>query len=120
MSDLYTDPDTVLEKAKTEDVVIDFVGRVGARPYMKYTPYENNRGTKVNMWSCISYTFKRMPHRTLLSHPTIVDPAECDDYNVRMFTDEWVWNQVRKSRGVELIPIEDSPFGSDFMEWYDD
>lgn len=120
MPELYTDPDTVVERAKANDLVLDFVGRVGARPYIRYTPYENNRGVKVNMWSCISYTFKRMPERTILSYPRIIEPDECGDYNVRMFTDEWVKGMVQNSRGVELHPAEETPFSGSMMEWYDE
>lgn len=114
--------DAVIERAIEDDLAIVFAGRVGGTPYMKRTPYWNHRGTLVDMWSCISFTFRKMPQRTLLSHPSIIEPNRepyKDDYNVRNFTTEWVWNEVRKSRFVFLQPVHESPFRSGMLRWAD-
>lgn len=119
--ELYTDPDEVIRLAKEDDMVIDFCGRWGARPYMKFTPYRNNRGVKIHMWSCISYMFKAMPGRALLGRPKFVWPDEIEGYEVASFTDEWVWSRVFRSRGVVLIPVEESPFaGGVIGGWLDE
>jgi hypothetical protein len=107
-------------KASNGEQVIK-MNRVGATPYMRFTPYENARGVTVNMWSCISIVPKAMPERTLLFHPRIVDPSEYDDYNVRMFTTEWVKHEVYKMHPskVELLPADETPFAGNMMQWVD-
>lgn len=110
----------IVEKAKASngDKVIR-LRRIGACPFLRFTPYENNRGVRVHMWSCISITFKAMPERTLLSYPRIIEPDELDDYNVRMFTTEWVEHQIQRTREneAELVPVEETPFGGNMMQW---
>lgn len=114
--------DAVVEKAMEEDLVIHFVGRVGASPYMRYTPYTNHRGATCHIWSCISLSFRAMPNRTMLTHPTIVEPYRrasgyAEGHNVRNFTTEWVWDEVRKSRYVYLRAPWASPFDGDLFQW---
>lgn len=105
-------------KASGGDLVL-LLDRIGAAPYMRFTPYENNRGVTVNMWSCVSVTAKAMPERTILMHPRIVDPSRLDDYNVRMFTTPWVRQQVNRSRIVRLFRADDTPFAGDMLRWND-
>lgn len=108
------DADRVIEKAQegNGEYAIALSSRIGATPFLRYTPYYNNRGVKVHMWSCRSITPKAMPGRTLLlSDVNIIDPDEYDDYPLRMFTTEWVWHQVFRARIAEVLPVEDTPFG---------
>lgn len=91
--------------------------RVGATPYLRLTPYTNNRGVTVNMWSCISVTGKPMPENTLLFHSRIIDPTEHDGYPLRMFTTPWVRRQARHTRAVRLYAAEDTPFAGDMLRW---
>ena len=102
------------------DEVLVLSDRIGAKPYLRFTPYRNHRGVRVHMWSCISITGKVMPDRTLLFHPRIVDPARLDDYPLRMFTTEWVRQEARRSRLVEVEPLDETPFGGEMMWWGDD
>lgn len=91
---------------------------VGATPWLRPTPYPNNRGVLVRMWSCISAYPKTMPGRTMLfGHRVPVWPDEYDDYNVRMFTKEWVRAQVRKATHFEVRKAEESPFCTDWYDW---
>lgn len=94
--------------------------RIGASPYMRFTPYENHRGVTVNMWSCVSVTAKPMPDRTLLFHPRILDPSRLDDYPLRMFTTPWIRQAVRHSRIVKLFDAGDTPFAGDMCRWNGD
>lgn len=116
-----TDADQVVEQVKAShgDLVIDFESRIGARPFMRYTPYTNNRGVRVNMWSCMSVLGVPMPGKTLLFRTTTVHPDDYDDgyEDIRMFTSEWVWRQVYHSRGVAIVPVEESPFDRDTGQW---
>lgn len=118
----FPDPDPALvDRAKETGEVIVFSSRIGATPYMKYTPYQTNRGVKVDMWSCISWIFKAMPGRALLGRPVVVWPDESDDYEVNRFTDEWVKGQVMHSRLIELQPPEETPFdGMALGGWIDE
>jgi len=109
--------DAVIELALSDDLVIDFAGRIGATPFLRHTPYENHRGATCHIWSCISLSFTRMPNKTLLTHPTIVEPIESDDYNVRNFTNEWVWDAVLRSRYVYLRKPSASPFAGNMFQW---
>ncbi|MFB6197532.1 MAG: hypothetical protein ABEI52_04590, partial [Halobacteriaceae archaeon] len=66
MSDEYTDIDwqtaeRIVQDAKANDKVIR-LNRIGATPFLAYTPYKNNRGATVHMWSCISYKLHRRPN----------------------------------------------------------
>ena len=111
------DADEVVALAKARSLVIRFTARIGATPWLRYTPYYNHHGVKIHMWSGVSYTFRAMPERTLLGLPTIIDPRD-EGYNVRMLTDEWVWRQVFHSRMVDLVRYRDSPFqGPLFGPW---
>lgn len=112
-----------LEAKRTGDVIS--LSRIGANPYLRYTPYENNRGTRVNMWSCISYYFDKMPERTLLSSPHIVRPWEHDDWEINQIHTPWVIHQLAHTyrAKIEVVPVEDSPFGGTLLQWsepYDD
>lgn len=102
------------------DLCIRIVGRIGAMPYFRPTPYRNHRGVLVRMWSCISQYPKAMPGRTMLfGRRTVIWPDESDEeYNVNMFTREWVWDQVWKSKRVEIVPAEESPFCTDWYNWH--
>ena len=93
--------------------------RIGANPLLRYTPYRNNRGTKVGMWSCISYYFEAMPEATLLNSPHIVRPWEKDDWEINIITTPWVVHQLAKTpwAKLEVNPVEDSPFGGRMLEW---
>lgn len=96
--------------------------RVGATPFLRYTPYQNNRGTKVGMWSCISITGKAMPKETLLFRPQIVFPDEHDDWEINMITTPWVVNQLSKTNEsrVEVLDAEETPFAGNMMQWCDE
>lgn len=110
----YAQAREIVDDAKEHEHVIQ-LDRIGAAPFLKYTPYTNNSGVTVNLWSCISYTFTQKPDNTLLSHPTIVDPSEHDDWEINMITTEWVVNQVKHSRIVKVGPKKDSPFQGDIV-----
>lgn len=121
---LYTDPDEVLAIAKADDRVIDFKMRVGARPYLRHTPYRNARGVRCSMWSCISVFPKFVPgvgtHDMVFGHPRIVEADE-SGFPVQTFTDEWAWREVNRARGVALRRVEDTPFGGPLFEgWIDE
>lgn len=116
----YSDARQLVREAKrTGDVIA--LTRVGAKPYLRFTPYENNRGVRVNMWSCISYYFERMPERTLLNHAHIVYPWKKDDWEINQIHTPWVVRQVAKTwePRVEVLPVEESPFGSEILKWSD-
>lgn len=106
----YEQARSIVQEAKDDDLAIR-LDRMGATPWLAYTPYTNNKGVTVHMWSCISYTFRQMPERTLLVHPTIIQPEEYDDWEIRMITDEWAIHQCQHSRIVETQPVDESPFG---------
>lgn len=117
--------DAVIRTAIEEDAVIDFGGRGGARPYMRFTPWWNQRGARNPMWSCISYTMKPMPGRTMLGWPNIIEPSrepsnEWGTYTPRYFSTEWVWAEVHKSTFVYLRTIEASPFTESMFKWSPD
>lgn len=117
--------DAVVETAIEEGAVIDFAGRMGARPYFRYTPYWNHRGAKNPMWSCISYTHKAMPGRTMLGWPNIIDPSrepanEWNTYSPRYNSTEFIWAMVRRTRGVYLRTVEASPFPGTMFKWQPD
>jgi hypothetical protein len=104
----------IVEQAKENESVIA-LDRIGASPFLKYTPYTNNSGVTVHMWSCISYTFTRKPDKTLLSTPKIIDPSDHDSWEINMITTEWVINHVTKSRIVKVKEKENSPFAGDIV-----
>jgi hypothetical protein len=108
--------DAVVDQAMAGygDYAIRFPQRLGATPFFRYTPYHNNSGVRVNMWSARSITAKAMPDATLLfSNVNIIRPVEYDDsYPLRMFTTEWVWGHVFRSRAVDVLPVEETPFAS--------
>lgn len=91
---------------------------IGASPWFRPTPYVNNRGVLVKMWSCISTYPKAMPGKALLfGHRVPVWPDEHDGYNVRMFTKEWVRAELRKVTHFEVQEAEVSPFCTDWYDW---
>lgn len=104
---------------RTGDVIS--LTRIGSAPYLRFTPYENNRGVQVNMWSCISYYFEAMPERTLLNSPHIVRPWQKDDWEINQITTPWIVRQLTKTyRGrIEVVPVEDSPFAGEILKWSD-
>jgi len=108
----HDDARRIVESAKENGDVIR-LDRIGAVPYLKHTPYRNNRGTVVHKWSCVSYTLKPMPERTLLNHPNIITPTE--EYSVGMFTAEWVVKEVAQCRIVKVYDVEDSPFSGGWI-----
>ncbi len=94
------------------------MNNIGAKPWLRPTPYPNQRGVTVRMWSCISCYPKAMPGRTMLFGRRVpVWPDESDDYNVRMFTKEWVRAQLRKVTHFEIHEAEDSPYCTDWYDW---
>ena len=114
----YEYADRVVEDVRDSngDLVLQ-LDRIGATPYLRFTPYTNHRGVRVHMWSCVAITAKPMPERTLLFHPRIINPARLENYNVRMFTTEWVKKEARQSRYISTVPVEDTPFGGEMMWW---
>lgn len=110
----------IVEQVKESRDVIALT-RVGAKPYLRYTPYENNEGVTIGMWSCISYSFERAPERTLLPFPHIVRPWELDDWEINQIHTPWVVNQVANTWGsrVEVLPAEESPFVGELLRWDD-
>jgi hypothetical protein len=93
--------------------------RIGAMPYLRYTPYENNRGATVGLWSCISVSFDAMPGKTLLSSAHIVRPWELDDWEVNQIHSPWVVNQLTKTRRgrISIEPAEETPFAGEILRW---
>lgn len=117
--------DAVIETAIEEGAVIDFAGRIGARPYFRYTPYWNHRGALNPMWSCLSYTHKAMPGRTMLGWPNVIDPSrepanEWNTYTPRYHSTEFMWAMVRRANYVYLRTVEASPFPGDMFGWRPD
>jgi len=109
----------IVNEAKEEDLAIQ-LDRMGGQPFLYYTPYVNHSGVKVQMWSCISYSFRAMPDKTLLVQPTIITPEEHDSWEVNQLSDEWVEHILTKSRSAKTVPKEDSPFAGDVVGgWYD-
>jgi len=115
----YAEAEQLVAEAQANEQVIT-LDRVGAAPYLKYTPYTNNSGVTVNMWSCISYTFTAKPDKTLLGWPKIVDPADHDSWEINMITTEWVIHQLVKSRLVTVVEKDDSPFAGDIIGGWND
>lgn len=109
----------IVSLAKEDDLAIR-LDRFGAVPYLYHTPYNNNRGVTISMWSCLSFTFRPMPGKALLNHPTIVKPEREGWDDVRILTDEWVINKLTKSRQVETIPVDESPFANKVVGGWDD
>jgi hypothetical protein len=121
----YTDIDyaqarKIVTDAKANDKAIR-LDRIGATPWVKYTPYENNEGVTINMWSCISHQLHARPERTLLGFPTVIKPWEEDTWEVNHLSTPWVVKQVIHSRIVKVVPKAESPFTGDIVgAWYDD
>lgn len=93
--------------------------RLGAAPYLRYTPYRNHRGATVRQWSCISFAFVAMPDRTLVTYPRIVRPWELEDWEINQIFTPWVVSQLTKTwRGrIEVLPVDESPFAGIGLEW---
>jgi len=109
----------IVAEAKDKGLAIQ-LDRMGGKPYLYYTPYVNHSGVKVQMWSCISYSFRAMPDKTLLVQPTIVEPEQHDSWKVNQLSDEWVVHILTKSRQAETLPKEESPFAGDVVGgWYE-
>jgi hypothetical protein len=108
----------MVDRVKASREVISLT-RVGASPYLRYTPYENNRGVTVGLWSCVSVQFEAMPERTLLSSSRIVRPWELDDWEINQIHTPWVVNQVANTwRGrVDVLPAEETPFAGEILRW---
>jgi len=106
-------------KCREEGHVIQ-MNRVGACPMFRHTPYTNNRGVKIDRWSCVSYYPEPMPGRVLLNSPHIVRPWNKDDWEINQITTPWIVGQLMKTwRGrVEVLPVEDSPFQA-ILNWSD-
>lgn len=106
------------------DLTIALVGRIGATPWLRPTPYRchakerQERGPMIRMWSCISQYPKAMPARTMLFGRRVFIWPDEGDYNVRMFTREWTWAQVRKALLVEVVPASESPWLTDWYNWH--
>jgi len=120
----YTDIDwsqarEIVQTAKDDDLAIR-LDRIGAAPWLAYTPYTNNSGVTVHMWSCISYTARKMPDRTLLMHPRIIQPEDHESWEIRMLTDEWVIHQCQHSRIVKTKPLDESPFSGNVVGGWND
>lgn len=116
----YADAREKVEWAKRTGDVIS-IQRMGAAPYLRFTPYENNRGVRVNMWSCISCYFEAMPERTLLNASHIVRPSEHDDWEINQIHTPWVVNQLAGTprARVDVVPVRESPFGGEILKWSD-
>lgn len=117
--------DAVIETAIEEDAAIDFAGRFGARPWFRYTPYWNHRGALNPMWSCISYTMKPLPGKSMLGWPNIINPSrepanEWNTYTPRYFSTAFMWAEVRKARAVYLRTLDASPFTGTMFAWNSD
>jgi hypothetical protein len=83
--------------AEAEGDLTILMQNVGATPWFRPTPYENNDGVLVKMWSCISIYPKACPGRTyLFGRRKPVWPDEHEGYNVRIFTKEWIKHEVRR------------------------
>lgn len=108
----------VVEDVKEHGTVLS-LSRIGAHPMLRHTPYRNHRGTVVDMWSCISYYFEPMPHRTLLNYPHIVMPWKLDDWEVNLITTPWVVQQVAHTAWgrLEILKPEETPFGDGILQW---
>lgn len=99
------------------ELVIDFPSRIGARPFARFTPYTNNRDVRVHHWTIISIIPKIMPERTILFHPTVIDPYESSDYPLRHFSTEWIRYEAYHARQLDTRPAEDTPFAGDAWRW---
>ena len=93
------------------DLVLDFFGRIGARPFVRFTPYENNRGVRCHHWTILSIVARAMPERTLLFRPVLIEAD--DSYPLRHFSTPWIRQMVRRDSCVQLVPAEHSPFAGD-------
>lgn len=92
---------------------------IGGMPWFRPTPYRNNDGVVVRMWSCISVYPKAVPgHTMLFGRRSPIWPDERDGYNVNIFTREWVWAQLSKGTHVVVLRAEDSPFCTDWYDWH--
>lgn len=111
--------DNAVEKvANAEGDLCIVMHNIGGTPWFRPTPYENHRGVVVRMWSCISVYPKAMPGKTLFfGRRAMIWPDEKDNYNVRMFTKEWVRAYMRRTRDFEVRKAEDSPYCSDWYNW---
>jgi len=108
----------IAEQAKaTRDVLV--LKRVGAAPYLRFTPYENHRGTTVNMWSCISAQFEAMPEKTLLTMSTVVRPWTNDDWEINQIHTPWVVARLMEmpDSKVEVLPAAETPFAGEMLRW---
>lgn len=115
----YEAVDQAVEKVANADGDLCIaLKNIGATPWLRPTPYPNNRGVMVRMWSCISVYPKAMPGKTMLfGRRSPVWPDELDDYNVRMITKEWVRAELRKATHFEVHAAEESPFCTDWYDW---
>jgi hypothetical protein len=114
----YDEAREIVARAKaTREVIV--LHRVGAAPHLRYTPYENHRGTTVNMWSCVTMAFEAMPERTLVGMPTIVRPWDSDDWEINQIHTPWVVARVMEMprSKVDLRPADESPFAGEMLGW---
>ena len=114
----YDEARDIVERAKETCEVIA-LQRVGGCPYLRFTPYENHRGTTVNMWSCVTGSFEAMPQRTLIGMPTIVRPWTNDDWEINQIHTPWVVARVAEMRPakVEVLPADETPFAGEMLRW---
>lgn len=109
----------IVENAIADDLAIR-LDRIGATPWLYYTPYTNNEGVEINMWSCISYKLHAMPEKTLLGIPTVVKPWKLDDWEINQIHTPWVVRQVKYSRLVKTKPVAESPFADKLVGGWND
>jgi len=115
----YDGAETLVTDAKENDKAIR-LDRIGATPWLKFTPYTNNRGVTINMWSCISYKLSRRPGKTLLGLPAVVKPWDHDDWEINHISTPWVIRQVKQSRIVKVCDVSESPFRGGILGGWND
>jgi hypothetical protein len=102
---------------ETRDVIR--LQRIGASPFLRFTPYENHRGTTVNMWSCVTVSFEAMPERTLIGMPKIVRPWTNDDWEINQIHTPWVVARLMEMppSKVTVLPADETPFAGEMLRW---
>jgi hypothetical protein len=94
------------------DLVLDFAGSVGARPFAQFTPYQNNSGVRCHHWTILSVWFEPMPERAMLAVPHRLRPGRNDDYPLRHFSTPWIRGIARDAQVLKLKPADATPFGA--------